>query len=793
MPEAEVTRKELVPTIGKGLTDEEVLRSRIRLELDDQGRPRYGSGEAVDAELRRRITEEEKREELPKIGEPELIEGEFVEVEETPSSQKGEKAGGNGGVGWENRFKMAQELDDPEAYRLAIEAAEVALSQAMDDGAIEEYRRIKGSLDAMRTKLQTAAPEATHVVEIQRQMEYVINAMNFPDARKQTAAAQRWLGQFAGKPGVTKEMEDGVRDVLSVEPGKVSEVEIGDPATRERIEIDIRMAMIRELSERAHANMDVAASFGSFILAQARTYGYGKTHFPSKYEEEFKKEYSVRAELAAISLFWDSIAGQLSADSDPYKDMSVGKIDSCLKLSRDSYKWLTEPGKRLKYREKKGDEIEVVPDIRAEMNRAAKLFYEEMVGKRLNLWKVRGEDKIAKLTEYSNKTGINFDALILMWNLADAECWQAKVHNAFFDHPAFRLVKPAEHRDFQSRQGWAVTGGNRLWVYRRRELRGGVPAESELNVFEKECDKLAKVGFEAWTKFIPKLNAAGEQEIGDDRKPKYITMPDLVSGEAALANGNYLDSLGKMLCHPVFVDDFLPQKEVMVSISRGAAAWAAIEAIGATKPKELTPELLGKLLGKMELALFRQKEGDSADLRMEAARQDTGRYLLEWVKTLLWLPSWDNPAHESETTVAAAADWLDIFQAVATAYDSNAEWGNYIGYGTGRINYISGLAVKDQTDAEKKDLTVKTRFGPTPEAIDAARGFLKWFDKLEETHAGIARGKDRDRKPFMTESRKKQEDVDLNKYKSIYWMTNMPLPSFMFGQDRRWWLRRSLS
>lgn len=786
MPEAEVTRKELVPTIGKELTDEEVLHSRIRLELDDQGRSRYGSEEAVDAELRRRMTEEEKREELPKIEEPELIEGEFVEVEEAPSSQKGEKAGGNGGVSWENRFKMAQELDDPEAYRLAIEAAEVALSQAMDDGAIEEYRRIKGSLDAMRTKLQTAPLEVTNVVEIHRQMEYVINPMNFSDVRKQVAAAQRWLGQFAGKPGVTKEMEDGIRDVLSLEPGKISEVEMGGEM-KGRIEVDIRMAMIEELSERAHANMDVAASFGSFILAQARKYGYGKTHFPAKYEEEFKKEYSARAELAAISSFWDSIAGQLSADSDPYKDMSVGKIDGCLKLSRDSYKWLTEPGRSLKYRED-NDELREVPDSMAEMNKAAKLFYTEMVGKKLNLWKVRGEDKIAKITEYANTTGIDFDALILMWNLADAECWQARVQQEFFNHPAFRLVKPAEQRDFQSRQGWAVTGGNRLWVDKRRSLGGAVPATAEVDIYDAECVKLAKVGFESWTKFTPKLNAVGEHEVGDDGKPKYITMPDLLSGEQALGGGNYLELLGVMVRHVAFIDDFLSQKEVMTSISKGAAAWAAIEAIGGTKPKELTPEMLGKLRGKMELALFRLKEGNSADLRMEAAQQETGKYLLEWSKTFLWLPSWDNPAHTDENTVATVAGWLDLFQAVVTAYDKDKEWGEYVGYGMGKTNYTSGLAVEDQADAENKELVKKTRMGPTDEAKSAAKEFLDWFDKLEETHAGIVRGKDKNRKPFVTEGRKKQDDTDLSKYKVVYWTTSAPMPRLLFGVDRRWWL-----
>lgn len=789
MPESDVTRKELIPTNVERLSGDETLRSQIKLELDAQNRPKFASDEEVEAELGRRTGGGKKADELPSTEEAEFIEGEFVETD-----QEGGNASKGKETSWENRFRVAQQLDDSEAYKLAIEAAEEALRRAMDLGEIEEYRRINGAIDAMRAKLKAAsAPEVANIVEIQRQLEYVLNSMNFPDLRKQRAAAQRWLGQFSSAQGVTKEMEDGVRDVLSIEPGKVSEVEMKDQTTIERIEVDIRMAMIEELAERAHANMDVAASFGSFILAQARKYGYGKTYFPKKYEDEFKKEYFARAELAAISSFWDSIAGQLSADSDPYKDMSVGKIDNCLKLSRDSYIWLTKSGKMLKYRGKDEEKPEVIPDFRFEMERAAGHLYQEIVNKRLNLWKVRGEDKIAKISEYEKTTGIDFDALILMWNLAEAECWQAKIQQTFFNHPAFRLVNPAEQRDFQSRQGWPVTGGNRLWAERRRELKGGVPAgtDIETSVYEKECIKLAKVGFESLTKFIPKLDSSGIQERDDKGKPKYVIMPDLTSGVQALEHGIYLKLLGNMVRHESFMDDFLPQTEVMTSISKGAAAWAAIEAIGSTKPKELAPEMLFKLRGKMELAFFRLKEGNSADLRMEAARQETGSFLLEWAKTFLWLPSWDNPAHIDEKTVASAADWLDLFQAVATAYNDDTEWGEFVGYGMGRINYASGLAVKSQIEAENKELRTKTRTGPTVEARSAARGFCEWFDKLEETHAGIARGKDKERKPFVTESRKKQDDVDLNKYKSVYWMTSAPMPSIMFGPDRRWWLKRS--
>ena len=740
-----------------------------------------------------------------------VVAGEFVEAgEESQATPKEEGAGETVPVpeadegkaeDWQRFVDAAKKLPQGSArhglYDHAREVLVTELNRAVLSGDDKRIAEIAEKLDEVYGLMETGSagqkketkPGEVNLVEIQRQSEYVINPMNFPDIRKQRAAAQRWLGQFAGKPGITKDIVDGVRDVLSLEPGKVSEVEMSEE-TKESIEIDIRMAMIEELAERAHANMDVAVSFGSFILAQARKYGYGKTRFPKTYEDEFKNEYLARAELAAISSFWDGIAGQLSADSDPYKDMSVGKIDSCLKLSRDSYKWLTGPGRKLKYREDDGGEREV-PDFRVEMDKAANLFYGEMINRRLNLWKVRGEDKIAKITEYANTSGIDFDALILMWNLADAECWQAKIQQGFFNHPAFRLVKPSEQRDFQSRQGWAVTGGNRLWVDRRRKLKGGIPAETELDVYNDECIKLAKVGFESWTKFVPKLDSAGNQEVGDDGKLKFITMPDLLSGEQALGGGNYLELLGVMVRHVAFVDDFLPQKEVMTSISKGAAAWAAIEAIGKTEPKQLAPKMLSDIRNKMELALFRLKEGNSADLRMEAARQETGRHLLEWSKTFLWLPSWDNPAHDDETTVATAANWLDLFQAVVTAYNSDAEWGEYIGYGMGRINYVSGLAVDSQVDAENKDLQVKTRTGPTAEAKKAARSYLEWFDKLEETHAGIARGKDRDRKPFVTESRKKQDDTDLSKYKVVYWMTSAPMPGFLFGSDRRWWLRKS--
>ena len=79
MPESDMPGKELIEVVGKGNPDEDLLHSRINLEIDDLGRPKYRTEAEVEAEFQRRrggvgsdIPESES--------EPGVIEGEFVEI-----------------------------------------------------------------------------------------------------------------------------------------------------------------------------------------------------------------------------------------------------------------------------------------------------------------------------------------------------------------------------------------------------------------------------------------------------------------------------------------------------------------------------------------------------------------------------------------------------------------------------------------------------------------------------------------------------------------------------------------
>ncbi len=697
----------------------------------------------------------------------------------------GTSAGGGGKIEvWQKYVDAANKLPLGKAREVLYEQARQALTTELNNAAMagddNRVAEIAGKLDQvyglMEAKQgQAVKPGEASLSEINRQMEAIVNPPQFTDPKKLRAAAQRWLNQFrtATATGVTPDMVKIVEDVLNTDPRKAAEVEI-----TEEDKLGIRAAMI-SYTGNLSANSEPEMSFRSFLNEQANRFGFGR-HFEQKEEAELKEEFLARAELATVTAFWDGIAGSLNPDVDPYKEMTAGRIDNCRKLSRDTYMWLAKPKREMKY---KSGEIKEVDDFRSQIDQSAKVLFDRINSGDINLWTTRGQDRINKIEELAKEVHLNEDAVRLAWQLAEAECWVATKNNPFLQHPAFRLVRFAEYRGFRSAQNMPVPGGMRLWVEKRGKS-SGLPDSS---VYNPEGEQFSKVGHESWFKFVPGTNDDGTPALDDAGKRKVFIMPDLQGGKAAVEGGQYLSTLYTLMTtNPDFSDIHLPQTEVMTSLVKGSAVFNSIEEVGKADPKQLSPKSLRSVRDSMVLALLRFKEGRGVPERMAAARVETGARLVEWSKTLLWLPSWDNPAHTDESTVMSTATWFELFQSVMTAYDGDKEWGEFIGFGMGEINERTNLAVLNEKQARDKTVVTKTRSYPTPAAAAAARNFEKWFEGNFYKHTNILRGKDKTRRPFMTKSRQNQDMIDLGKFDPSYWDSTRPA---FFGYERRWWLK----
>ncbi len=414
-----------------------------------------------------------------------------------PGAVEASAGGGAGGgsVDWENRLKVAQILDESEAYELALEAAEGALREAMDLADVGEYQKIQAAIKVMKAKLgtTTSPDEARVAAEARRQMEYLLNLMNFGgDRRKQQTAAQRWLSAFSGKGGVTAEMLGDVQGVLTEDPGKALEIE---PSVDMKLEI--RMAMIRDLG--VSTSGDPGQKCEQFIRQQVTRFGgMGKTHFSADYEKDLKMEYLARAELAAVVGFWDDLASVTSKGTDVWKEMTEARIDRCVKLSKSTYEWLADGGKRMGYKSETGLERSNGKEVeqRKEMNQVSSVIYAKMIAGELDIWNTRGEDRWSMIGQIASELNVSTDAVRLTWQLAEAEVWAARMKVGFISHPAGRVVVASEFRDFRTRKGLPVPGGSRLWSEHLRLNENVYPTDKD--IYDEEGRRLARVGFEAW-------------------------------------------------------------------------------------------------------------------------------------------------------------------------------------------------------------------------------------------------------------------------------------------------------
>ncbi|KKQ33701.1 MAG: hypothetical protein UW41_C0031G0003 [Candidatus Collierbacteria bacterium GW2011_GWC2_44_18] len=418
---------------------------------------------------------------------------------------------------------VVEPIPEAPVVEAAVEKWQTKLNQTLEiinDYPIEEQRQalinlkkdmVKGlapaellnSVVALLESPELVAQPVIDIPEAQRQLEMVYNN---PDARARQQAARRWRDRFGSRIG-TEDMDRQIEEILNIEPEKISEVEMGDEEQSKKIKTDVRMAMIVELSEKVSSNMNIPSSFDQFLRSEASRYGMGKNHFPKEYEAELKKEFYARAELASVLSFWDDLAGTQSSEVDTFKDMTSSKIDQCKKLSRSTYEWLSEI-KNITYRKIEGlENVEGGIELREQMNIVSAELYIRMMRRDLDVWTTRGEDRGKIINDLALGLGVSIDSVRLSWQLAEAECWAARMNVGFVSHPAGRVMIPSEYRDFWTRNG-SPLGGSRLWqeylsthgnVYPKSlEAPYSALGYGEKGVYDSEVRRLGRTGFEAW-------------------------------------------------------------------------------------------------------------------------------------------------------------------------------------------------------------------------------------------------------------------------------------------------------
>lgn len=297
----------------------------------------------------------------------------------------------------------------------------------------------------------------------------------------------RWWQRYQGRGDVPQDILDDVRnrlERLKTEAGKGTEVPVTDET-----KVLIRMAMIKDIGDAMESGIE--PKLNAFIRDQVSHFrtDIGQTHFNHDYETELRVEYSARAELARVMNFWN---GEPKVSEEDMK--------RCPLLSRSTYEWLAKD-KRTRYVTEPGVERSGGKEVelRREMDKVSGVLYGMMVSGDINIWNTRGEDRLAKYSELAEQLDVSIDSVRLSWQLAEAECWQARMGVSFVSHPAAKVVLLSEYRDFRTRKvpDQPVPGGARLWAeYLERE---GNVYPSEKDTYDAEGRRLARVGFEAWS------------------------------------------------------------------------------------------------------------------------------------------------------------------------------------------------------------------------------------------------------------------------------------------------------
>src|SRR3989344_5825228 len=176
---------------------------------------------------------------------------------------------GGGGVKWETRVQMAGQLNDPEAYKLALEATEAALRVAMDTGEIEEYRRIKAARDSILAKITTepemaSGPETVPISEKEARLFFRKRAREI--VRIASSPGDLTLKAVYDKVGASLGFDPkkgfAARDLFPRELGsKLDEVK-----TAVEAEIELRCLLrAAEIKEGALKGMDRSSAAETFV------------------------------------------------------------------------------------------------------------------------------------------------------------------------------------------------------------------------------------------------------------------------------------------------------------------------------------------------------------------------------------------------------------------------------------------------------------------------------------------------------------------------------------------------
>lgn len=560
---------------------------------------------------------------------------------------------------------------------------------------------------------------------------------------------QRKHGGVATEAQLQK-MEESLNKAKMVE----SEIQVDEKALG-----DIREQMIEKFkSYSANSTEQIKRDFETFLNQQKYRLSKLAGKFSDQVESELRAEFTARAELSAVSKFWDG-ARTMNKDKKALDEISSNQIDNCIRLSRQTYIWLAKT-QELDYLER-DDVGKMLPETRKKslnvgIDLALKDIHEQIQSK-LNMWSVSTEEALKeKLDEIvlRGKGTISLDAARLAWQLATAECWGADRNDGWISHPVFKLVHPAEWRSFMARNGAPIPGGSRLWVEYKQRHAGMTPDQPMSDsLFASETPKMARVGYETWVD-------------GDD-------------GKAAVRNGNYLRELEKKLISG-FTDANLPQTAVMTDLSKANACWSAMEELGKADVNKVSVDLLVKLRGSMNEVFFRQEnEGTSKD-KMILAKEKSGKLLNSFVKDLIWQVSWSNPNNDQEGEVASMGVLNKLVRDIVYSYIPVDE----------SMRILHGEKGKYSRDGYGGFLG----YGATrKESVVEIKNFLKWYNNIiiPETKQALVNGKKRGNdgnyyKNFSVTN--KRRDEDMKSEQLIEFLESKMFPVFNFGSGNKWWL-----
>jgi hypothetical protein len=232
----------------------------------------------------------------------------------------------------------------------------------------------------------------------------------------------------------------------------------------------------------------------------------------------------------------------------------------------------------------------------------------------------------------------------------------------------------------------------------------------------------------------------------------------------------------------------------MAEISKGAAAWTAMEDIGKADASKANSDLLVTLRDKLADALFRQQPGGygSTD-KMTMAKGQAGKCLDSWAKDLVWQVSWSNPAiAREENKVLSAQATNNIIEDIIYDFLPDGEY---------NLEGVVESLVKRNRDYKPEGYGGILGYGlPRKESNKIAQDFIRWCEEkvIRDMSNAIVLNKaiGTDGKNYgvrISPDRYKKDSITQDLYKistrSLLASSRGGLGRLIGGtSDRRWWL-----